>query len=144
MNANEREYLFKGPRLGLSLATPGDARMHYELWQDPVVHRNYNSRPPAEAFEEWLRWYNDPSRQAKLLTTTIVLLPEERPIGVISLRDDGSAADVSIILQQDWRGEGYGTEAVGLMAEYTFRREGFQRLTAGAYEFNAESIRMLE
>ncbi len=147
-NANsqdaQRQYFIKGHRVGLCLEVAQDVRMHYELWQDPVVQRNFNSRPSEETFEDWLRWYSDPERRKSMLTATVVRLQDEQPIGVISLRKDDGESDVAIILRPDSRAQGYGTETVALIADYAFREERVQCLTAGAYEFNQPSIRMLE
>lgn len=138
------EYLVTGRRVGLRRRLDADAQLHYALWQDPVVWRNFNCRPRWQTFEDWQRWHTDPARPPGRLDATIVRLADHRPIGIIGLGPVNRDPDLSVIVHSDWRRQGYGTEAAGLILSYAFRQMQLKEITAGAYECNQASERMLE
>lgn len=66
-------------------------------------------------------------------------------IGSVSVTDvPWSRTEIGYWLVPECHGEGYGTEAVALLVEYTFRTSGTRSIEAMAYDFNEASRGLLE
>ena len=78
----------------------------------------------------------------------IFITEDDSIIGDVALQDiDWKNRSCSIglgIAKKEYRGKGYGTEAVGIILEYGFNNLGLERITAKTLEKNNAAKRSLE
>jgi RimJ/RimL family protein N-acetyltransferase len=143
-----RAYLIQNSRIGLRLPSSDEDRRIHDLWRDPAVQRNLNFKADAQTFEKWRKEKGSPYKghdeAGCWLDCSIILLETRQFIGLVSLGSLTSPPELIIFLCPDWRGKGYGTEAVRLAAEYAFTRMNLESIGGGAMTFNQASLRMLE
>jgi UDP-2,4-diacetamido-2,4,6-trideoxy-beta-L-altropyranose hydrolase len=116
-----------------------DCELLWKWANDPVVReRSYNSNPiPLEEHEEWfLGKLRDPSSRI------YVAEEGEEPIGKVRFDVEGEAAVVSVIVDPEYRGEGYGTEIIRRGTEKFLHGNGDAwRVNAFIKETNKPSVR---
>lgn len=128
---------------------------------------------PADVSDDYVRWLNDPEivcfTEARHTVHTLENLrayveaccakENDHLLGIyerISGRHVGNikigpvnlhnrSASVGLVIgEKDCWGKGYATEAIGLAVHYAFVTLGLHKLTAGAIEGNAASLRAFE
>ncbi|WP_410809652.1 GNAT family N-acetyltransferase [Micromonospora sp. 067-2] len=135
--------------VALRRLVPGDAELMFRLHSLPEVVANQAPPVPPEwaAFERRCRlaeslWLT--GDLARLLITDVV---SGEPVGSCGLSyTDVASGEGSIgyALLPHWRGRGYATRAVRLLAGWAFATAGMARLTAGTVPENSASHRVLE
>ncbi len=133
-----------GRLVALGTVCPGDDRLHYQIWRDEEVQQGFNAPLPWPTFESWLAFWSAPERPPRRYVGTILRLPEEKPVGFVSLAPAGREPDLAIVLEAGSRGRGLGTEAMRFAADHVVRAFGLPYVVAGAFEHNRASLRMLE
>ena len=128
---------------------PEDAELMYRLHSRPEVVANQAPPVPparesierrcATAESAWLT-----GDIARLLITDVASGEPAGSCG-LSYSDVGSGeGSIGYALLPDWRGRGYATRAVRLLAGWAFGPAGMARLTAGTVPENTASHRVLE
>ena len=122
---------------------------HAALFQgwlnDPENHQYLKRFRPISAREE-KEWLEKTHEQKEHYHFEIWLRDGERPIGLISLRQElHRSADLGILIgDREHQGKGYGAEAIGLILEYGFATLGLHRVGLCVYENNPRAIRCYE
>jgi len=95
-----------------------------------------------------VRTYNEKEIGEKEITLGIRLLVDDLIIGFISLGGfnwQARSAWVGIgIGEPDYRGKGYGSDAMNVMARYAFCYLNLNRINLNVFEFNPRAVRSYE
>jgi RimJ/RimL family protein N-acetyltransferase len=102
-----------------------------------------------ERFSAFTRVLSLPNLESeKAVVFSIINTSDEKPIGYLSIKgiSQGQArAEVGIaIMERDYRGQGCGTEALRLAADYAFRELGLKSLGLTVFLSNKGAIRAYE
>lgn len=142
--------LFKSERLELVPQTPDDRTLFAQWSTDSDFMRNLDDdpiRPVTPAFfDEWVG--TTPKQHADSQAFMIATRPEGKRIGFINLFDirypNGTAIFAIGIGEADYRGKGYGGEALGLLLDYAFDELGLYRIGLRVLGYNTAAIRAYE
>lgn len=117
---------------------PCDCAADYQDWLDPETQRGYNfiQEMPYEA-------YQNRSHPHRLYAVIVREAEPEIPLGVIMLSPPTSVPDLAIRVFAPYRGQGIGTRAFALAANYAAEELHLDTIHAGCYEGNERSERML-
>jgi len=133
----------EGETVDLHTITPDDAGFLERLINDESVRTDLGAYDPIHRHEEeeWVESVGDDGGVHLLLAT------DADPVGSISLKEPhetwGTAEIGYMVAPEHW-GEGYCTEAVGLVAGYAFEERRLAKVYATVYEHNDGSRRVLE
>ena len=131
-------FLIENDRLGLSQYTHADDRDFYACWQDTDTQKGYNG-VFCQSFEEFRQF--DTERFRFWVTAADKRL--DRKIGVLRLGPDETCPDLAIWIYPQYRHRGYGAESFALALHYIFEHFPYPEISAGCYEDNANSLKML-
>ncbi|MEV0211728.1 GNAT family N-acetyltransferase [Micromonospora sp. NPDC050695] len=128
---------------------PEDAELMYRLHSRPEVVANQAPPvpPTREAIERRCRLAESGWLTGDIARLLITDVASGEPVGSCGLSYTDVArgeASVGYALLPDWRGRGYATRAVRLIAAWAFGSAGVARLTAGTVPDNTASHRVLE
>jgi len=111
------------------------------LWQwsnEPVVRSaSFNTQPIA--WEEHIEWFNSKLNNPAWYCY-IVLNDKGLPVGLVRTDTIGNEAEISISIGSDFRGQGFGAEALRLASERLFRDTDVKRINAYIKQENTASI----
>ena len=139
---------FTGKRIEL---TPIDLEKDIEIWEawnrDSDYLRLLDDFPAnqysAPLIKDWFEKEDSPNALFMIRT-----LKEQKPIGFIELAGhDWVARNAWVgvgIGDADFRGQGYGTEAMNLLLKFAFRGQNLHRVNLGVFAFNKRAIRCYE
>ncbi|MEH1165559.1 GNAT family N-acetyltransferase [Micromonospora sp. CPCC 205539] len=135
--------------VALRRLAPDDAEMMYRLHSRPEVVANQAPPVPPEwaAIERRCRLAESGWLTGDIARLLITDVASGEPVGScgLSFTDVASGeASVGYALLPAWRGQGYATRAVRLLATWAFGPAGIARLTAGTVPDNVASHRVLE
>jgi UDP-2,4-diacetamido-2,4,6-trideoxy-beta-L-altropyranose hydrolase len=128
--------------LFLRPAQEQDCELLWEWANDPVVReRSYNSDPiPLKEHEDWFSGkLKDPSSK--------IYIAEERgnPVGEVRFDVKEEAAVVSVVVDSEYRGKGYGTELIRQGTRHFLSESSDDyRVDAFIKETNKPSVRVFE
>lgn len=142
--------LFKSARVELVPQTVEDRELYARWSADSQYSRNLDDdpiRPMNAGFYEG--WVGQPTKQeGGYQGFTIVAQPENTRIGFVSIFDikypSASAMFAIGIGEPEYRGKGYGSEALGLMLDYVFDELGLYRMSLRVISYNAAAIAAYE
>ncbi|MBM0279170.1 GNAT family N-acetyltransferase [Micromonospora tarensis] len=128
---------------------PDDAAVMYRLHSRPEVVANQAPPvpPTREAIERRCRLARSGWLTGEIARLLITDVASGEPAGSCGLSyTDVAAGEASVgyALLPEWRGRGYATRAVRLLAGWAFGSTGIARLTAGTVPDNTASHRVLE
>ncbi|WP_433356388.1 GNAT family N-acetyltransferase [Micromonospora saelicesensis] len=128
---------------------PDDAALMYRLHSRPEVVANQAPPvpPTREAMERRCRLAQSGWLTGEIARLLITDVASGEPVGSCGLSyTDVAAGEASVgyALLPDWRGRGYATRAVRLLAGWAFGSAGIARLSAGTVPDNIASHRVLE
>ena len=103
---------------------------------DPVTVRF--SPTGTVKLEDHLKWFED--KLSSLNTNIFIALQEQNKIGMIRFDREGRSAEVSINLNPDYRGKGYGKKCLEQAVYLYFTNFPVYELTARIMPENAASI----
>ena len=139
--------LFTGKLVRLAAKRPEDQAAMSRWTHDPEYMRLLNFRPAApqapEAFEDKKNDRDD----GRHFHFTFRTLADDKLIGHggIGMQWNNQSAWVWLgIGEADYRGKGYGSDAMGLMVDYAFRELGAYRVGLGVFGYNTRAIRAYE
>lgn len=128
-----------GPGLRLRQASTSDCRTVWEWANDPVV-REASFSTESIPWDGHVKWF-----EAKLLDPHchfyIVLDEAGSALGNVRFDVQQGEAEVSVAMSGEFRGRGYGGEAIRLASVELFRKEPITRIHAHIRESNLASIR---
>ncbi len=138
----------EGQRIRLCVLDPKADLSAYERWVNDSETTEYMGigRYPLSKTKlaEYIKRYN--ASQDFLLG--IFLKEDGRHIGNITLHyidKQNNSAEIGILIgEKDYRGRGYGYEAVAVLVAHAFNRLGLHKLTTGMIVGNVASQRMFE
>ena len=113
-----------------------DYELAYQSWQEPAVIVAYNWRM-IRTFSAYRT-----SSQGDSWGASIHDKARGETVGRIGI-SPGDCPDLTITIYSEHRGYGYGTAACRLAVRYAFETLKLDKLTAGCYEDNEASYRML-
>ena len=132
-------YLVENDLIGLVQYTHEDDRDFFECWQDIQTQKGYNGIF-CQSFDEF-------SKQEISRFKFWVVIVDKRSnskVGVLRLGIDEICPDLAIWIYPACRHRGFGKNAFRLALEYVFRYYKYDEISAGCYEDNAYSRRILE
>ena len=131
--------------LSVRPVTDDDCRLLWEWVNEPGV-RSFAFQSHFIPWEEHRAWFAA-KRVDPCWVMFIVLDEIRRPVGQVRFEpqdQDGAATEVAISIGREWRGRGYGTEAIRLACE-AYRRMGqAARVVACIKPENVASLRIFE
>lgn len=146
MMISENHSLFLGKRLRLAAPRPEDAEIIARWTEDSEFLRNADTdtaRPHTP--EEVARGFASTPRSFEFHLRT---LEEDRLIGFVSIENiewNNQCGELSIgIGQAEDRGQGYGSEALGLILRYAFEELNLYRVQLDVIANNSRAIHTYE
>jgi len=138
----------QGERLSLRPLTVADVSDAYVAWMnDAVTNRFMETRWRAHTRADVEAFVADKQGSDREHLFGIFLKPDGRHIGNLKIGpidpNHGRGELSYFIGDEQARGQGYASEAVGLGVRIGFEQLGLAKLTAGIYAGNAESGRVL-
>jgi RimJ/RimL family protein N-acetyltransferase len=126
-----------------------DADEAYHRWMnDPEVTRYLESRFFPTPIESLQNFINNQAADQNNVFMAICLRKDKRHIGNIKLGPINwihRFAEIGILIgEKDFWGQGYGTEAIGLLVSYAFDSLNLHKLTAGCYEPQKASLKAFQ
>ena len=117
----------------------------YQRWMnDFETTRFLEIQPRPMTLEQESAWYEDASTGDGMIFT-IYEMATGRPVGncdIQNLSVRNRRAEVGIVIgEPDARGQGYGTEAIRLLADYAFNVLNLHSLMLWTYEYNVAGQR---
>jgi RimJ/RimL family protein N-acetyltransferase len=143
--------LLTGSLVRLKAEDPEMLRKAIARWErDSTFQRQLDSEPTApmspDYYKQWIK--DDLPRPDQLPTFAIHILADDRMIGFCglhtfrpSLRDSFLGIGIG---EAEFRGQGYGTDAMRVLQRYAFREAGLARLSLTVYGYNPRAIRSYE
>jgi RimJ/RimL family protein N-acetyltransferase len=114
-------------------------------YQDAQVARLARYQDGPMTIEEIDRFFTARALGAETMTMAIHVRETDRLIGTCAFSqldgDNGSALFHITIGEKDAWGQGYGSEATGLMVDHAFGSLGLHRVALSVFEFNERAIR---
>ena len=141
-------FSFKTKRLTVRLAQPKDWKAWHEIHSDPRNYRYKISDPvDATASRKWLRASRYP--RGFLKSNRLVFLVRREDgfvVGSVAVTfgQPYLIAVLGIMFHHDHQGQGYGTEAVGVICDWLLRALGVEKISAMCDSENLACRRILE
>ena len=136
----------RGDRVTLRTVEHEDAEFVQRGHNDPDVAVPLGMRHPENASEA--RSHIEDSEGDKLNVGLLVCIEDENdptPVGEVHLMDlHHTRPEISYWVLPEYHGNGYGTEAVGVLVDYAFGSHEIRGLQAQAFAPNEESTGVLE
>lgn len=137
--------VFTTERLVLRRPRLSDAEAIFEYASDPRVIHYMDYSPRAEV-NEVLKSLEDRPRQWKSgsFSWVITVKPEDKSVGSIACWLEDHAAGFGYLLNQNYWGHGYATEAASAVVEWAISLPSIYRVWATCDTENLASVRVLE
>ena len=115
----------------------------YSRWLDTAPARQYLAKPAQEWWEKVLE-----EQKANHFLFMICTLTGDRLIGFVELDDvQWTHGDTFVgigIGEPDYRGKGYGTDAMRVILRFAFMELNLHRVSLDVFEYNPRAIRSYE
>ena len=125
--------------IGLAQYTHDDDIDMFVCWQDLDTQKGYNGK-----FDMSFERFRDFSIEKYKFWVTVTDKLKNQKVGVLRLGLDESCPDLAIWIYPQYRNKGYGTRSFCLALKYLFAFFPYGEISAGCYEDNTYSIKMLE
>ena len=121
-----------------------DCRLLWEWVNDPGV-REAAFQSHLIPWEEHEAWFHKKCGDSRCVMY-IVMDQAQHPVGQVRFetQEDGSTAEISISMTSEYRGRGYGTEAVRIACAAFARATGIKQGLAYIKPWNIASVRTFE
>lgn len=137
--------IFTTERLILRRPRLSDAAAIFEYGSDPTVIRYMDYRPRRNVNEVVNSIEEHPTRwNAGKFSWVLTVKPDDRPIGTIACSIEGHVAEFGYLLNQKYWGQGYATEAAGVVVQWAMSLPQVYRVWATCDTENCASARVLE
>jgi ribosomal-protein-alanine N-acetyltransferase len=141
----EQKILAKGSRLYLRPIALEDIPSYQAWMNDPAITRYLESRFRSWSADDLKDYIAQEAKRPLGGLMAIVRRNDDRHIGNIRLSSVNPVhrtASVGLLIgATDSHGRGFGSEAIGLVADLSFGAFGLRKLTAGVYASNVASHR---
>lgn len=137
--------VFTTERLVLRRPRFSDAEAIFEYGSDPkVIH--YMDYYPRTDVSEVIKSLEDKLEQweSGSFSWVLTVKPDDRSIGTIACCVEGHAADFGYLLNRKYWGQGYATEAAGVVVQWAINLPEIYRVWATCDTENLASARVLE
>lgn len=145
----ERKNILRGKKVQLTALQSEDSATIAQWYRDTTFLRDYDTRPAYPRTAKQLASFFEEAQDSKSgFTFAVRLLDSERIIGILQL--DGIAwthgtAFVSIgIGEEADRGQGYGSEAMELLLQFTFNELNLHRVCLTVFSYNERAVALYE
>lgn len=137
-----------GGKVVLRTMEEQDRELVMNLIRDPEIVKVTGRYPDPASFDHQMNWFcslPDSAREVRR-----VIADKDRPesgLGIIILSDmdlDNRGAELYIKMARDFRGKGYGQDAVNLLVEYAFRELELSCVCSNILEYNTVSRKLFE
>ena len=128
--------------VGLTEYTSNDFADMYLCWTDIDTQKGYNGKF-NQTFEEFERFQLEQFKLQFKFWVTIIDKRTSQKVGVLRLGLDEICPDLAIWIYPQHRNKGYGTQSFKLSLEYIFENYPYLEISAGCYEDNTYSLKML-
>ncbi|GGX63694.1 hypothetical protein GCM10007385_36080 [Tateyamaria omphalii] len=135
--------ILRGPRVTLRDVMPGDVDARFALGNTPDIIRMFGGDPAQvrditrDAAQAWVQSKQD-DRHSWIIDVDGALIGAIR-LHMLNLADKRALVDIGI-LDSDALGQGYGSEAMRVLAAHAFDTLGLHRLGCRVLEFNERAI----
>jgi RimJ/RimL family protein N-acetyltransferase len=141
--------LFTGKLVRLTAPRPEDKDAMAKWSQDAEYLRLLNYDPARPRPAEFFTWNNDEEkkREAHEFEFRIRTLADDKLIGFVELDVAWNHQNAWVgigIGEADYRGRGYGSDALRVAVSYAFRELGLYRVSLGVFAYNQRAIRAYE
>jgi len=130
------------PAITLRPARLEDCRSLWEWRNDPET-REASFHPETIFFEDHRAWFESRIGSPDL-QILIILSPEGKEVGYVRFHLNGSDAEVSVALDPEQRGKGYGPAAIRAASDQLLSKGGVKRVVALIKHSNPDSRRAFE
>ena len=137
--------LIEGVRLRLRRSTPADAATTFEMARDPEVMR-YMEWPAPQRLADTQDFFDGCAARwhSGVEYHWMIELKTGAAVGCIGCRIKGHAADFGYFLARTQWGQGYATEAAGLLVKWLQRQGSIVRIGATTDADNSASAAVLQ
>ena len=134
-----------GERVDLRVTEREDVEFLQRARSDPDLRRPLTYTEPRTS-EQIVEFYENTVAADNGDANLLVCLPDrDAPIGEANLfRVEDDHAEIAYWLVPEARGEGYATEAAGLLLDYAFETRGLHKVFARVVAFNEASTGLLK
>ncbi len=132
-------YLIKNDTIALAPYTSDDAPDFYRCWQDLDTQKGYNYK-----FDDSLSEFSKIAIDRFIFWVTVRDIKTNEKVGVLRLSPDEIDPDLAVWIFPEYRNMGYGKNGMLLALEYIFENFSFGAITAGCFERNKYSQKILE
>lgn len=134
----------EGDRIELRTVEEDDLPFLQRIINDPAVRHFIGSRDPVNGEQE-REWFEEAGSDDE--TVSLLICRDGEAMGTIGLHPKdpvGISEEIGIFIDQEYWGEGYGTEASRLVTDYAFRERRTHRVMARVFEGNEASMGIWE
>jgi RimJ/RimL family protein N-acetyltransferase len=140
---------FETPRLRLRPLTGGDGKAFFDIFSDPETMQYWSGSPVSDQAEAdaLLKREFELSGAGNFVTWGITLPQTNRVIGKFTLfqfSEQNRRAEVGYILARRYWGQGYMSEVMHCLIDYSFGALGLHRLEADTDPANTGSLALLK
>lgn len=132
-------FIIENDRIGLTQYTHDDDYDMFICWQDHDTQKGYNGIF-NQSFEDFCQFDID---RFKFWVTVVDKISHAK-IGTLRLGLDETCPDLAIWIYPQYRNMGYGKDSFALVLKYLFTNHAYNELSAGCFEDNHHSRRILE
>ena len=132
-------YLIKNDTIALVPYTPDDAADFYRCWKDIDTQKGYNYK-----FDDSLSEFSKIAIDRFKFWVTMRDIKTNEKVGVLRLSPDEIDPDLAVWIFPEYRNMGYGKNGMLLALNYIFENFSFEAITAGCFERNKYSKKILE
>ena len=135
-------FIIENSMVGLTEYTSNDNADMYLCWMDAETQKGYNGKF-NQTFKEFERFQLEQFKLQFKFWVTIIDKRTSQKVGVLRLGLDEICPDLAIWIYPQHRNKGYGTQSFKLALEYIFENYPYLEISAGCYEDNTYSLKML-
>ena len=145
---NLTDNLFAGKLVRLAAPNPGDHLIMAKWSENTEFNRMGDFQAsPLRGAEGWKDFDEMMKKRDNAFSFRIRTLSDDKLIGflVLNISWSNQVAQVGIgIGEPDYWGHGYGSDAMRLAVDYSFRELGMYKVTLGVFSYNPRAIRAYE
>ncbi|NLD87813.1 MAG: GNAT family N-acetyltransferase [Clostridiales bacterium] len=131
-------FIIENDLIGLSPYTHADDADMFACWQNIDTQKGYNG-----IFNQTFNEFKEFNIEQFTFWVTVTDKKTSKKVGVLRLGLDEICPDLAIWIYPRYRNRGYGTQSFALALKYIFEHFPYSEISAGCFEDNISSIKML-